>query len=158
MNTFAIRILPNSFRKCWCEPDCMNDVCIGKITIGDFQETFRMQLEYWTVKDYEKQWQEGIERIKTHDQSCLVFQMQDPNRAPWANSWILYKDGDIVHIQNTLLHGKRFSKMLKKESFTIQSCYSFITPRQTVDEEGGMKISEWDIPLVDVLRYKVQTS
>lgn len=155
MNTFAIQILPDSVRKCWCEADCMYDVCIGEITIGDFQETFKMPLEYWTMQDYEEQWQEGITRIKTHDQSCLIFQMQDPTKAPWANSWILYKDGDMVHIQNTLLHGNRFAKVLQKESFTMQTCYNFITPRETVDEKDGMKISEWDIPLQEVVKYKV---
>lgn len=81
MNEFSIKILPNSIIQ-----SSDYDICIREIQIGDFKETFEMPLEYWTIYDYEKQWQEGIERIRTHDQSCLVYEIQDPAKAPWANN------------------------------------------------------------------------
>lgn len=153
MKTFAIKIIDTTIRESYNMP-----CCIGEITIGDFQEAFEMPLVYWTMQDYEKQWQEGIERIKTHGQSCLVFEMQDPTKSPWANTWVLYKEGNVIHIQNNLLQGKRFSKMLKKEPYTMETCYNFIIPRETICSDTGMKISEWDVDLEEVVKYKVPSS
>ena len=122
--------------------------CIGEIQIGDFKETFEMPLEYWTIEDYQKQWRAGIERIKTHDNSCLVTELQDPNKAPRAIIWELYKEGDKVYIQNRLLYGRLFHKLLKKRPFTVETCYDFISPRET--ESDGDPISEWVIDLNDL--------
>ena len=121
--------------------------CIGEIQIGDFKETFEMPLVYWKIEDYQKQWQEGIERIKTHDQSCLVAELQDPNQEPRAILWVLYKEGDKVYIRNRLLHGKLFSDMLKNEVFTVDTCYDFIKPRVVTP---GSTVSEWVIDLNDL--------
>ena len=145
MKIFAIKIIDTSIRKRDGFP-----YCIGEIQIGDFKETFEMPLGYWTMQDYEKQWKQGIERIKNHDKSCLITELQDPTKDPWANTWVLYKDGHTVHIQNNLLMGKRFSKLLKKEPYTIETCYNFIIPRETKSDDG-MQISEWDINLEDIV-------
>jgi hypothetical protein len=151
MKIFAIKIIDTNIQE-------FDDIpyCLGEIQIGNFRETFTIPVDYWTMQDYEKQWRAGIERIKMYDQSCLIFEMEDPTKAPLANTWVLYKDGDVVHIQNHLLFGKRFSTMLKKKGpFTMQTCYNFIKTRNTISKSTGMKISEWDIDLEAVLHGKV---
>ena len=135
MQVFAIKVIDPMVRECYQMP-----CCIGEIQIGEFKETFEMPLEYWG-EDYEKQWKEGLERLKAHNQSCLVVEVQDPKKAPRASVWALYKDGETVHIQNKLLFSKRFADMLKKEPFTLETCYNFINPR-TILSDTGMKISE----------------
>lgn len=152
MKNFSIKIIDPRERKSY------SVYCIGEIQIGDFKEPFDMALKYWSKQDYEKQWQEGIERLKTHDQSCLVTTVMFTKTTPLAILWVLYKDGDIVHIQNKALFRSRFITMLKNKPFTIQTCYNFITPRKTISDSTGMKISEWDIPLEAVIKYKVPSS
>jgi hypothetical protein len=57
--------------------------CYGKIFIGDdFCETIIPAIGYWSANDYKKQWQEGLERIRTHDSSCLVASIQNPYTSP----------------------------------------------------------------------------
>ncbi|MBS1987324.1 hypothetical protein JST99_05330 [Candidatus Dependentiae bacterium] len=152
MKKFSIKIIDPRERKHY------SIYCIGEIQIGDFKESFDIPLRYWSKKDYEKQWQDGIERLKTHDQSCLVTAVMLTKTTPLAILWVLYKDGDIVHIQNKALFRSRFITMLKKEFFTSQTCYNFITPRKTISESTGMKISEWDVSLEEVVKYKVPSS
>lgn len=150
MKNFSIKIIDPRERKYY------RTFCIGEIQIGDdLQETFEMPLKYWSKQDYERQWKEGIERLKQQNQSCLIVELELTKTAPRAHTWVLYKDGDMVHIQNIILFGTRFINMLKKEPYTLDTCYNFIDPRETV-VDNGMKVSEWDIPLKDVLRYKIK--
>lgn len=125
--------------------------CVGEIQINEFKETFDMPTEWWSVEDYKQQWLEGLERIKTHNSSCLVATIQDPTKAPWVNMWVLYKEHDVVYIQNFLLQGKLFIKDLKKMPFTRETCYNFIDPRETLDSDGITKISEWSVNYEDIL-------
>jgi hypothetical protein len=92
--------------------------CIGEINIGKFQETFEMPLEYWTIKDYEKQWADGIERIKKNTQSCLIAAIQDPKKSPLVNLWTMYKINNKIFIQNHLFFVKDLLKCLKTKCLT----------------------------------------
>ena len=140
MKKFAIKIIDEKVRESYDMP-----CCIGEIQIDDYKETFEMPLEYWTMDDYKRQWKEGIERLKEYDRSCLVAELQDPEKAPRAILWVLYKEGDIVYIRNNLLYSKRFIKMLKKQPFTLETCYNFTHAREISDTD--MPVSEWKIPL-----------
>lgn len=144
-NTLTIKIIDKNIAESYGIP-----CCIGEITIGDFKETFEMPLEFWTMDDYQTQWKNGIAHIKTHEQSCLVAEIQDPQKNPRASLWVLYKDNNTVHIQNHLLFGKRFAKMLKQQPFILENCYTFITPRETSSNEG-IEISEWNINLDEIV-------
>ena len=135
---FSIKIIDEKIREC-CGMPC----CIGEIQIGEFKEDFEMPLEYWTIEDYKKQWKDGIERLNKNERSCLVAEVQDPEKAPWASLWVLYKEGDTVHVQNHVLRDKRFMKLIKKQPFTLETCYNLITPREVISAGTGMEISEW---------------
>lgn len=65
-----------------------------------------MPLNWWTIKEYEKQWKEGLERIKSHDKSCLVVSIYDPIQEPQVEWWILYKEGNKIFVQNHRLFGR----------------------------------------------------
>lgn len=149
MNNFSIKIIDPQIRKYY------RTYCIGEIQVADLQETFEMPLKYWSQNDYKQQWKNAIKRIVTHEQSCFVIELELTKTAPRANLWILYKDGDIVHMQNKILFGLRFINMLKKEPFTMETCYNFIRPRRTKTDDG-MKISEWNIELEAILQCKVE--
>jgi len=150
MKNFAIRVLDNNIIESYDMP-----CCIGEIQIGDFKETFEMPLEYWDIQTYRRQWDEGLARIRTHDSTCLVAEIQDPTKMPRVSLWVLYKDipANVVYIQNRLLFGSMFTKILKHQPFTIDTCYNFIKDRKTVSVDGA-KISEWHVPLDDLLDPK----
>lgn len=144
MKKFLIHVIDRTIFESYGLP-----CCTGEIQIGNFKETFEMPLDFWTIEDYEKQWDEGIERLKTYDRSCLVAEVQDPIKRPRASLWVLYREEDEVYIQNNLLFGKRFAKMLAKKTFNIQTCYDFTIPR-SVSKDEEYPVSEWHISYKDI--------
>lgn len=123
-------------------------ICLGCISIGDdFTETIAAALDYWTIKDYLRQWEEGLTRIKTHNTSCLVASIQNPNIAPFLNWWVLYKENKTIYIYNQQFVGNDVRKLLKKKDFTISSCYNFIQPKEIIKPDDGYDYSEWQLDL-----------
>ena len=140
-----MEILPNSFEL----EDGVFPFCVGKITIDDFWETFEMALDYWTADDYERQWREGLERIKTHDASCLVASIQDPTKRRYLLWWVLYKIDHKIFIRNELMVTGSYKKYIGKKVFSPETCYNFIRsrdPNRVVIIDGKeYEVSEWVI-------------
>ena len=120
---------------------------MGEISIGGYDETLYMPLDYWTISDYKRQWQEGLERIKTHDQSCLVATTHDLAMRPFIDWWLLYKVGDEVYVQNQLVIGDIYQDQIGNNEFTVDNCYDFIPPRHINRNEDKDKVSEWFVVL-----------
>jgi hypothetical protein len=118
----------------------------GKITIGDFAETIVVPVDLWKKEDYERQWQEGLARIKTHDTSCLVTFIYDPHIRPLLEWWILYRVNNIVCVQNLMFSDFVYQEIIGDKPFTPDTCYDFIPPR-VIEFEDGSRPSEWRIPL-----------
>ncbi|HEV2601331.1 MAG TPA: hypothetical protein VGT41_03465 [Candidatus Babeliales bacterium] len=122
--------------------------CLGEIQIGSFKETFRMPLDFWSIEQYEEQWKEGIERLKTYDTSCLVMMVQGPGpeMQPWAKLWMIYNVGGEIYMKDAIILSSYFKKVYKDRPFTPQTCYSLISKRG----DGAQK---WDVDLQDLLRF-----
>jgi hypothetical protein len=121
---------------------------IGQIIINEFKENFRIPLISWDLEDYQKQWNEGLERIKHEDNSCLVTAYEDEVACglPFANWWILYKEGSQLCIQNHILSPHIYEERVGRKKITPETCYTYIPPRRTHTEDGT-KISEWVVNL-----------
>ena len=122
----------------------------AEITIGSYSESLMILVDYWTLDDYKRQWKEGIERLKTHDQSCLVVLVQDPKKAEVIMWWPLYKENDTIYIQNHLLIDEYYEKDIGNNIFTPDNCYQFIPARSLAYEDGG-RPSEWKVKLDQLL-------
>lgn len=107
----------------------------------DFKETIFVYLDPWTKEDYEKQWREGLERLKTHDTSCLITCVSDPKSSAVVGWWTLHRVGNTVFIQNGYLSKVNYKKIVGKSAFTLETCYNFVTPRVT-----DRQVSEWSVP------------
>jgi len=122
--------------------------CVGEIKIGDFCESFIMPLNWWAIEDYEKQWKEGIERIKYHDSSCLVTTVQNLDSDPFIDWWVLYKNNKTIIVYNQILLDELLEKSKYKfenlSLFSIQTCYSYIGPKK-LSAKINEKISKWEI-------------
>lgn len=118
---------------------------LGEIAINDFQERFDIPLDWWSVQDYERQWREGLERIKSHDISCLIARIKDPNRGPFVDWWLLYKEDVYIYIRNEVLFGDEYRKIVGSSFFTSANCYDFIPAKGPKVLENGLQVSEWKI-------------
>lgn len=117
-----------------------NTLKMGRIRIGDFSELFRASLSYWSISDYLKQWEEGLYRLLfEHKQSCLVTSMYNPAVANFIFWWVLYPEGDTVHIQNHVLFLNELDT-----TFSLDNLYDYVSPREILSEDGN-KLSEWSI-------------
>ena len=117
----------------------------GELQINDFMEHLYIPLDWWSLSDYLKQWQEGFNYLEHHDRSCLVVSIHNPHIRPYINWWLLYKVGDKVHIQNQLVIGEIYEKQVGDKPFNLETCYDFIPERGEPYDEDGNKISEWVI-------------
>lgn len=114
----------------------------GKKNGDDFSESNQLALGFWTIAMYEQQWREGLERIQTHDTSCLIVSIQDPEEFPFINSWILHKIGRKIHIQNRLFFDKTYQAVIGNKLIVPSHCYDIlIQPREITD------VSEWVVAL-----------
>ena len=146
MEKFEIKIISKKPKKIW---GLLSHK--GQISIGEFKESFIMPLNSWTINDYKQQWKEGIERLKNHNNSCLVTTVQNLHSNGMGMMWVLYKVGDDIFIQNHLLNReilKEFGDSQKIKNFTPKMCYGFISSRKTLTEYGT-KVSEWSISAKD---------
>ncbi len=127
------------------KPEKINNVFIvyGQLIINDYEENFHIPLDLWSITDYKKQWREGLGRIKTCNQSCLVVAIHNPAIRPYINWWILYKVDSKIYIQNQMLVGEIYEKKIGDKEFNRETCYDFISPRRT--KAYGRKISEWSV-------------
>jgi len=114
----------------------------GLLEIDDFRELLYMPLDLWSAQDYERQWQEGWERLRTHDKSCFVVTIHDPKISPFVEWWLLYKENNKVYVQNQMIFGEIYKNQIGDKDFNINSCYDFIPPRHI---EGDYPVSEWVI-------------
>lgn len=112
----------------------------GRIYIGNFQEKFMIALNNWSIEDYKKQWQLALKRLATHNKSCFAITVTSTRFFYWA----LYKEQDIIYIQNIFLLEEYFVEITKKQIITPENCFNFIVPRKQYDEDGE-KISEWSV-------------
>jgi hypothetical protein len=120
---------------------------LGEIVINDFKEQFDIPLDWWSIQDYERQWREGFERLKTHDRSCLIARIKDPSKGPFVDWWLLYKEGEQVCIRNEVLFGEEYIKLIGLAPFTSTNCYDFIPAKGPRELSNGMQVSEWVVGL-----------
>jgi hypothetical protein len=115
----------------------------GEISIGNFKEILHIPIEWWSIDDYIKQWQEGISRLKYHDKSCFVVSIYNPKVKPFVILWVLYKIANKIHVQNHWFFGEIYAERIGSREVTVESCYDFIPERGSLYTEDGYKISEW---------------
>ncbi len=116
----------------------------GQITIGDYKEKFIMSLDSWTIQEYKQQWKEGIDRLKTHNVSCLIADISTLETNPRMSLWALYKVRNMVYVQIHILGGQTFKrKRAKLPPYNAQTCYLYLMARAT------QPVDEWSIDLYD---------
>ena len=97
----------------WEKPEKRYNVLsvVGQIEIGEnFKELLYMPLDWWTVDDYKKQWQEGLERLSDHVDSCLIASIHNPHVRRYVDCWNLYKIDKKIYVRNYLFTGELYEE------------------------------------------------
>ncbi|MEV2251109.1 hypothetical protein AB0I94_11095 [Streptomyces sp. NPDC050147] len=112
---------------------------VGRISVGDFEESFAMDLSYWSVTDYQESWMSALAVLDggTDSTSCLISSITDPANSNFVFCWPIYREGDDVYVQNSII----FLEELTGD-FIPKEPWRSVEPRSTVDEDGN-NISEW---------------
>jgi hypothetical protein len=110
----------------------------GKITIGDFSEMIYVGLVSWSREQYENLWKAAVARIVAEaDRSALIVSYIEPPLSHYAMLWPMYREGEIVHVQNRMLFFDQLSV-----PFSIDRPWDSLQERETTGPEG-QPISEW---------------
>ncbi|WP_233534136.1 hypothetical protein [Streptomyces murinus] len=119
---------------------------MGHIKVGDFEEDFSMNLSYWNVGQYEASWIRALQVLELADDavSCLISSITDPVNSNFIFCWPLYRSGDVVHVQNSIIFLEDIA-----EDFNPNEPWRHVEPRSTVDEDGH-DISEWETTVDEV--------
>jgi hypothetical protein len=120
---------------------------VGEIVLGNETDGFQSLIGYWSPLDYKRQWIAGVRRlVEERRNSCLITSLDNPSYGAITWWWLLYPDGDIVHVRNALLFPE------DQEGFSTAHPYSAIPERMVTNDESEA-ISEWDVPFEDFAMF-----
>lgn len=134
---FSIKFIPGNV------PDLKagEKAAYGIIQIGDFEERFIACLNFWSVDDYQRHWNEAIKRLNNqYPQSCLITSLTNPKTTNFINWWTVYHVGENLYFQNQILF---MAKLVIP--FDPQNPFEHIPIRKTTTEDNH-PISEWKLP------------
>lgn len=142
MANFSIKFINQPF----LDEESGELLCYGEIKIDYFKESFLASLSFWNQANYQAHWKDSLQKIASNNfnQSCLITSMYNPQYANFIFWWILYKEDQIVHIQNHVLFLETIS-----EGFKIENIHSYI-PEREIYTEDGETISEWSIDIKEI--------
>ena len=122
---------------------------IGQIKINDdFEEKFDMPLDWWSVKDYEKQWNDGFKYLENVGKSCFITKIFRPTDWQCIEWWIAHKINKKIKIRNQIIFDKEMSdELLNNKQIILDNWYDFIPPYISPFLPNGRVLSEW---IVDV--------
>ncbi len=120
------------------------------ITVGDFTETFRMDLSFWNVDDYRRNWSRALLKLEEEEIStaCLISSITDPDNSNFVFCWPLYRSGEEVFVQNSVIFLGELDA-----TFDAEKPWSFVEQRQVVDDDGN-QISEWSTKISHVRQFR----
>lgn len=122
----------------------------GRIRLDGDVERFLMDVEFWSPDDYRASWRAACARLDAAPGdivSCPVASTCDPTKANFISTWPLYRVGDTVFVQNSLVFLDELETPLD-----LTRPWLADDPRRTRTEDG-QQISEWSVPLAAVRRF-----
>jgi hypothetical protein len=122
---------------------------VGRITVGEFAETFHMDLSFWNVSDYRRSWKRALQVLAGDETavSCLISSITDPENSNFIFCWPLYRSGKDVYVQNSVI----FLDELDGR-FDPEQPWNFVGPRCAIDDDGN-RISEWSTGMTELRRF-----
>ncbi|SDM67627.1 hypothetical protein [Allokutzneria albata] len=122
------------------------NLALGRIRLGEFSEIFWSNLSYWDRSDYRRSWADAVDVVESaeHAVSCLVTSMVDPSDGNFVVCLPLFRDGDAVFVQNSLIMLDQL-----ENAFDPHRPWCAVRPRSVVSEDGR-RVSEWAVDLASL--------
>ena len=142
-NGFAIEVVDSAASE---DVQGASSEAVGRITVGEFAETFRMDLSFWSVSDYRRSWKRALQVLVDDEAaiSCLISSITDPENSNFVFCWPLYRSGEDVYVQNSVV----FLDELDSR-FDPEEPWHFMRPRCAIDDDGN-RISEWSTGMTEL--------
>ncbi|WP_435604310.1 hypothetical protein [Streptomyces sp. bgisy130] len=108
-----------------------------------------MDLSFWSISTYRISWRDAIKRIDQEriSTSCLISSITDPENSNFVSCWPLYRDGQSVAVQNSVIFLDELS-----EKFNEREPWRSTPPHDLIDEDGN-QISQWETQISDVRKF-----
>lgn len=120
----------------------------GVLMMGDSKEGFYSSLYQWSKQQYESQWQQAIRALLGESsKAALIVEYLSPDVASHLEWWVMYREGEIVYLQNQLL----FYGQLERP-FSLDAPFASLRDRETVNQESR-PISEWSVSLSEIKEF-----
>ncbi|WP_213993428.1 hypothetical protein [Sodalis sp. dw_96] len=117
------------------------------IIIDGFQESVRLPLTYWSIRDYKKSWLKSLEEgLRAKNHAALAVSMYEPGKTNFIFVWVIFFEGKKAFLRNKILFLEQYP------NFASEKINQFIEKR-TIYNEDGMKISEWSTDLKSILDF-----
>jgi len=116
----------------------------GAILIEPLYERFLIPVSCWAIEQYQQQWQEGIERIKHQETSCLVTAIKTYKNRPVLTFWAMWKQGDTIFFNERDSGISKKYERIVKVPYDTGICYQLV---QSGDDKDiytvSMKVNEF---------------
>ena len=117
----------------------------GRVSIGEYRESFLASLEVWSREQYEAQWLEAAARLVAGEERSAFF------TSAFQSWWAMWRQGALVHVHEELIVPQRFATLGPTPDLT-RAPYQLLGPYAAVGQDGE-PISEWQFSLDDVREY-----
>jgi hypothetical protein len=111
----------------------------GSICIGQYKNTFKMNVSLWSVDDYKQQWKKGIARLQKYTSTCLITWVAKP--IDGLSRWLLYKHDNKIIFYHDHFYGIDYAEKIGGVLLTKENCYNFIPNEQEYLEK--YRVKEW---------------
>jgi hypothetical protein len=113
----------------------------AELLFGSHRVVFRIDLSYWSIADYQRQWRSGMDRLaRGAPSSALMSAYRGPRGSSHA-MWALWRDATHVYVQE---HSVVPAEL--EVPFDPRAPYAFVEERLPAAEHG-LPIPEWSCKL-----------
>jgi hypothetical protein len=109
----------------------------SQIQIDDFRESFISDYAFWSKDQYEEQWEDGADVVRSGKPAIFITSITDPETSNFIRTWVCYPiDGQLV-FQEVIVFLDEIGG-----PFDLSNPHKHVPKRETVTEDGD-SISEW---------------
>ena len=78
--------------------------CTGRLTIGEFTETFDLNCSRWTTEDYRLSWTQALRELLVDPGGRVVLMTWccPPPEVGVQRAWVLFHEGESVFVQERI--------------------------------------------------------
>jgi len=118
-----------------------NASAVGELVVGETRRHFSLDLRFWRVVDYQRQWQAGLSRLLYGAPTSALMTSFRGDRDATHFMWALWKESGFVYVQPHCVDAADLD-----ERFDPVDPYGHVGARVPATEQS-LPISEWRVEL-----------